>query len=650
MLSKKTTAAVAIGFVALLSTTALVLLPGIYGPFLFDDIPNFENLRHLNGKLNRHAIGTYLSLFGGMPGRPISALSFLLNDFAWPSDPIGFKLTNLLIHLLNGCLAFGLARTLARAQTWPKADAIALLCAAIWLLNPVQISAIFLTVQRMTLLSGLFVLAGLWGYVVLALRTRSAVGALLSIVVLGTGTLLAYLSKENGALAVLYAAVINATLLNSSLSKLQPITRNILRGTPWLAFFALIIAVASQWSSVADFSTRPFTLVERLLTEGRVLSTYIGRVFIPKLSSSSIYNDDYAISTGLLSPPTTLVGLVFLATMLVFALGMRRRFPLVSFAILWYLAGHALESTVLSLELYFEHRNYMPLFGIAFALASSIQHVRGKLRVPVVAGLVAWLALGAGISHLQARVWGNWAMLSTIWRSENPNSLRAQQQYADFLYRTGQIEEARQVFVENLERGLAVGDSRLQIAVIDCRFDRKSAGTDLAHIEQYLATGRLNIGTAATLAAFRPSIESGQCSESVPATRWLDWTRLALANPTAAGLQRMLRMERSYYYVGHRRLDLATKEWDAAWRIDAEPRIAFYAAAILATDKQFDAAEQWAERPLKQKGPWWNRWLAQTDDEARSMLHAIRQSRQAELERNLRDAHQAEAGAATTRQ
>ena len=47
-----------------------------------------------------------------------------------------------------------------------------------------------------------------------------------------------------------------------------------------------------------------------------------------------------------------------------------------AFGIAWFLVGHSIESTVFSLELYFEHRNYFPgvglflLAGVLFALVA----------------------------------------------------------------------------------------------------------------------------------------------------------------------------------------------------------------------------------------------------------------------------------------
>lgn len=627
-------AGIASGLLALLAATLWLLWPGIHGPFLFDDIPNFENLAHLDGRLDRTSVGVYLSLFGGLPGRPVAALSFLLNDVAWPSDALGFKLTNLWLHVLNGVLVFGLARSLGRAMGWQRNEWVALLAAAIWLLNPIQVSAIFLTVQRMTLLSALFAFAGLWAYVAVVQRCRQSWHALLAVAGLGAGTVLAWLSKENGALVPLLALVLNATLLRGALARLTSRQQLILWAGPTLAVLALAVGLALQWDSIADFTIREFSMGERLLTQPRVLMTYIGLMALPRLSSSALYNDDYVFSQGLLQPLGTLPALMLVLLALAAALWFRRRWPLLSFAVLWYLAGHALESTALSLELYFEHRNYLPLLGPAFALASLARDTGSQPRRLLLAGLLAWLALSALIVNLQARVWGNWEVLSTTWQAENSGSLRAQQQYADFLYRTGQPVQARQVFVDATARGVAPLDGRLQVAVIDCWLQRPVDPAEMTWISEQLRTATLTIGTAATLASVRESAQSGECPDVFPAQTWLEMTRHALGNPTAAGLQRMLRMERAEFFLDRGLLDEANRELNAAWRSGYEPRIAFFAAAVLASNQRFDQAREWAQRPLVHRPSPWKAWLAQTDRQAHALIAAIDQAQQEQHEQN----------------
>jgi hypothetical protein len=97
----------------------------------------------------------------------------------------------------------------------------------------------------------------------------------------------------------------------------------------------------------------------------------------------------------------------------------------------------------------------------------------------------------------------------------------------------------------------------------------------------------------------------------------------------------MLLMERAELWFAADRLDDAIHDMDRAWAGSYEPRIAFYAAARLATAGRYDEARAWARRPLGQ--PWsWKRWLAQTDKQAMALIHAIDQA-QAE-QRNARQA------------
>ena len=139
-------------------------------------------------------------------------------------------------------------------------------------------------------------------------------------------------------------------------------------GVGLLAAMAYVYWSNPQWLW-AGYDLRSFTLFERLLTEGRVLWFYLGLIVFPQLEHLGLYHDDIAISTGLFTPWTTLPALVGLAWLAFLSWWTRTRAPLVSFGIAWFLIGHAMESTVLPLEIAHEHRNYLPLLGILLAAA-----------------------------------------------------------------------------------------------------------------------------------------------------------------------------------------------------------------------------------------------------------------------------------------
>jgi tetratricopeptide (TPR) repeat protein len=57
---------------------------------------------------------------------------------------------------------------------------------------------------------------------------------------------------------------------------------------------------------------------------------------------------------------TTLPAMMFIIGLIILAIVIARREPLLSFCILWYFGNLAIESSVIGLELIFEHRNYLP--------------------------------------------------------------------------------------------------------------------------------------------------------------------------------------------------------------------------------------------------------------------------------------------------
>ncbi len=93
-----------------------------------------------------------------------------------------------------------------------------------------------------------------------------------------------------------------------------------------------------------------------------------------------LFHDDFHLSHSLLQPPTTLLcGLVILAAAAVAALLAPRR-HIVSFGLIWFFWGQILESTTLPLALVFEHRNYLPGYGLLLCLGVAAWQGAGLLR------------------------------------------------------------------------------------------------------------------------------------------------------------------------------------------------------------------------------------------------------------------------------
>lgn len=365
-----------------LAATFLVYQRGLSGPFLFDDGPNIIR----NAKLAIHDFNPATlkqAAFSGHSGpllRPLSMMSFAANYYATGLDPYYFKLTNLAVHLLNGVGIFLLTSLLLnfyRKRFEPGLSAahaqwISLAVAAAWLLHPFNLTSVLYIVQRMTSLSAFF---SIWGLVIFLWgRTRlyqGKSGVLLVLASLLLFTPLAVLSKENGVLLPLLMLVAEVTLFGFAAE--QPAARRFL-----IAFYALTVAIPaaialgylpmhSEWL-LAGYKTRDFTLTERLMTEARVVWFYIWQILLPSTSQMGLYHDDIAISRGWFQPVSTVPAIAGVLALLVLAFIARKKAPLVAFGVLFFLAGHLLESTIWPLEIAHEHRNYLPMYGILLVL------------------------------------------------------------------------------------------------------------------------------------------------------------------------------------------------------------------------------------------------------------------------------------------
>lgn len=482
---------VCLALFGILAAAYAVFQPALSGPFVFDDFPNLENLRQIDGHLSAESVRRYLAAFGGNPGRPLATLSFLIEDSAWPAYPADFKHTNLLLHLLVGLLVFALTRALGTRLNLmpPHRDWMALACTTMWLLHPMQLSATMLVVQRMNILSTLFMLLGLLIYlrILAAHKLSDFARVALAGVSLSTFGVLAFLCKENGLLIFAYATALNVTVLRVQLRNYAPISRRVLIVGTAAPLVAFAITVLVKFDAInAVYGIRDFDMGERLLTEARVVVDYLRLIYLPRIGGLSVFHDDYVVSRSLLHPPSTLLAVLGITFLLITALALRRRSPVYSFAVLWFFAGHLLESTVVALELYFEHRNYMPMVGPLFALGWLLFSVQPPWRGIARAFLIAWIAVCALLSWMNAGVWGDRSLLAAVWWAENPRSMRAVQMVASDHAERGDYVAARRTLDTGITNLPEAKELVFQRALLDCFY----VGISPAIWEQLSAAAR----------------------------------------------------------------------------------------------------------------------------------------------------------------
>lgn len=458
--------------------TVLVYWAGLSGPFILDDAWNLKPVHAwTDGEASWQQV--VLDNNSGTLGRPVSMASFLLSGWLGGHAPFAFKLGNLLAHLLCGVLAFGLLRSVLRRDPHlaPQAGTFAAVFAGIWLLHPFNASTVLYAVQRMAQLSALFVLAAVWAYVVArnhleAGRLRKAVIGLF--VVVPALVLAGLLSKENAAVAPLMMLVLEAAYFRGRSAAQSKPTRNLIA-----AFYGLFLALPLvvglftrlRWDRLSgSYSARDFTLGERLLTQARVLMEYMGQILLPRGPRMGVIHDDYVVSTGLLSPPSTLFALLALLAISVGAVWLRKRAPAVFAGWFLFLAAHSIESTVFPLELYFEHRNYLPAIGLWLAVAGLAElATRGLREASVPRKRLGAFVAGALLLALSAATFAR----SMVWQSEDHLYAQALEQRPTSL----------RAITVNFEYGLKTGNrARIEDALMRYHANPNSLHRQLGHL------------------------------------------------------------------------------------------------------------------------------------------------------------------------
>ncbi|MFO1418855.1 MAG: hypothetical protein U1E83_09325 [Methylotetracoccus sp.] len=491
--------------------TYLLYSFGFPGAWTFDDRQNLAGLASVTDVQAARQF-VFGNPYGGTIGRPLSMASFLLNRADWPDDPAGFRAINVAMHVVNGLLVAAVAWRVARfvPSLAPRAEGFAIVLAIVWMLQPLLVSTSLMAVQRMTLLAATCSLAGVLAYLQgRDLVGRQPVGAYLWMSGgLLLGTVIGVLAKENAALLPLLVGVLEWSVL----SVYAPVRQR--SWSFWRALFfggpVLLLLGYVVWSwkaNLAAYEFEPFSLQQRLWSEPVILFAYVRQILLPDIGVMGPLQDDTSriLGPGALPLAAVLGWLVAVAA----AVLMRRRWPAFAFAVLFFLAGHLLESTVFPLELYFEHRNYLPSLGPLGAVVATAWSADARWPRPAI-GLYA--ALFALLLWRTAASWGDPAVAAQAWSMAHPTSVRATQNLATAFQERGDYAGVAHVILQHYQRAPTEATLAVQVLVTQCLVaDRASYGELMRRVIVDVPRMAFNKDVVTNLSNLVTLIESGQC-------------------------------------------------------------------------------------------------------------------------------------------
>ncbi|HPK19525.1 MAG TPA: hypothetical protein PK814_11675, partial [Syntrophales bacterium] len=167
---------IAFAVVSLLAVLLIIYGNSFFGEWHFDDYHNIVDNRNVHlqtlswDDIHRSFYGTAVEPRGRHLTRPLSYLSFGLNYFLGGTDVFGYHVVNFFIHFGSAVFLFlfvfrTLKLPLLHGRYGDRAYDISLLAAFLWAINPLQVNAVTIIVQRMAAMAGLGYVMALYFFV-----------------------------------------------------------------------------------------------------------------------------------------------------------------------------------------------------------------------------------------------------------------------------------------------------------------------------------------------------------------------------------------------------------------------------------------------------------------------------------------------------
>ncbi|MGD8273772.1 MAG: tetratricopeptide repeat protein [Desulfobacterales bacterium] len=426
------------------------------GPFIFDDRPNIQQ----NPKIRLKHLSVPDLLTAGFESpsrrRPVSNISFALNYLFHGYNVVGYHFVNILIHIFNSVLFYFLAKTtlnspgLRRRYDQFMLVWIPFFAAFIWGLHPLQTQSVSYIVQRMNSLATLFYVLSILLYAKGRL-TENRVSRRWLLAGCAASGIIAFGTKENTATLPFFILLYEWYFLQG-FSNLSYKKKSIVLGGV-LVFLILLtlyyLDTAPIKGILASYTIRDYTVGQRLLTQFRVVIFYLSLIFWPHPSRLNI-DHAFEISQSLFDPMTTVFALVGIAGAVAAAIYLAKKAPLISFGILWFFGHLVIESSVIGLEIIFEHRTYLPSMMFILMLVSiAFKTIRPKWLC--VALLSIFIVAGSIGTYVRNQAWTS---AVAIWQdsvSKSPQKARPYNNLGVALATAGRVEEAYQMYRRALQ-------------------------------------------------------------------------------------------------------------------------------------------------------------------------------------------------------
>lgn len=482
---------------------ALAWTPGLDAPFLLDDAASIGD----NPTIRRLWPPAWLNPPGAIGetvgGRPVLNFSFALNHALTGDGARGYRLGNLLIHVLAALTLAALVRRTLRLAGHPdRAGLVALAVALLWLLHPLQTAAVTYVVQRAESLCGLFFLLTLYAFLRGAAphtpdgenpSSRRWLALSVAACALGMGT------KEVMASAPLVVFLCDRAFVAGSVAAAWRARRHyyLALAATWLVLGFLVLTNARRGGS-AGFGTE-IDAWSYALTQCQALLLYVKLAFWP---AGQVF--DYGTATaGSLGEVAVHAVIVILALALTIWALVKK--PVVgTLAAAFFLILAPSSSLVpVATQTMAEHRVYLPLAALVILTVLAVRTAARRLPhwLPLALAALALVALAAA-TRARNTVYQTELSLWQDTVAKRPDNPRAHHNLGLALFNADRADEAEAEFRRALELQPNHAFARFQLGVLHLTHRRwAEAATELQlalEADPHFTAARVNLGQALT--------------------------------------------------------------------------------------------------------------------------------------------------------
>lgn len=364
-----------------------------YSPWILDDFHNVVNNSRIQIKsLSLESIkGSFYSANPEKIYRPLSCLTFALNAFISGKNVFGYHLVNISLHAATALAVMWLLILVFNTPALEKIPDkekhfVILLSSVLWAVNPIQIQAVTYIVQRMAALCAFFSILSM-GFFLKFKLANATTQKCYYIICCIMGIACSFFSKENGIITVPLILVLEYFLFNGGDYKALGRKKFIITFLIFI-FFALCFLIYTEIlpKLMALYDNRPFTLYERILTQPKILFYYLSLIFYPLPQRFSLEHE-IIISSGIVTPPQTFLYIVLVIFSFAVCIVSSKIPFLLRLGLVFYFVAHSIESSILPLEMVFEHRNYLPTVftfpPVAAGLYQLLTHYKSRQLIKI---------------------------------------------------------------------------------------------------------------------------------------------------------------------------------------------------------------------------------------------------------------------------